>query len=39
METKLAPDFELSDLNGNAVKLSDFRRKKHILLSFLRTFS
>lgn len=31
-----APDFELSDENGNKVKLSDFRDKTHLLLVFVR---
>lgn len=30
-----APDFSLFDLNGNAVRLSDYRGKK-VLLSFKR---
>jgi peroxiredoxin len=28
-----APDFELSDEEGNKVRLSDFRGKKHVLLA------
>lgn len=43
MRTKLfkgqeAPDFELSDLNDNRVRLTDFREKKVIVLAFLRGF-
>jgi peroxiredoxin len=43
MRTKLfkgqqAPDFELSALNGESVRLSDFRGKKVIVLAFLRGF-
>ena len=34
----LAPDFELNDVQGNPVRLSDFRGKKPIVLSFLRGF-
>jgi peroxiredoxin len=34
-----APDFELLDLHGNKVRLSDFRDKKHVLLVFNRGFS
>jgi len=34
---ELAPDFELDDLQGNSVRLSDFRGKP-VLLSFLRGF-
>jgi peroxiredoxin len=33
-----APDFTLADLNGQDVRLSDFRGKKHIVLAFLRGF-
>lgn len=31
-----APDFILPDQYGNAVKLSDFRNKRHVLLIFVR---
>ena len=34
-----APDFELLDWNGNTVRLSDFRDKKHVVLVFNRTFA
>ena len=34
----LAPDFELNDVPGNPVRLSDFRGKKPIVLAFLRGF-
>jgi peroxiredoxin len=33
----LAPDFELQDIDGNIVRLSDFRGKP-VMLSFLRGF-
>ena len=33
-----APDFELEDLNGRVVKLSDFRGKKNVLLVLNRGF-
>ena len=33
-----APDFELSDLQGNVIRLSDFREKKIVVLAFLRGF-
>lgn len=29
-----APDFTLTDLDGNQVSLSSFRQKKHVLLEF-----
>jgi peroxiredoxin len=32
-----APDFELKDVQGNSVRLSDFRGKP-VVLSFLRGF-
>jgi cytochrome oxidase Cu insertion factor (SCO1/SenC/PrrC family) len=33
-----APDFTLEDFNGNAVRLSDFKGKKHVLLVLNRGF-
>lgn len=33
-----APDFELDDVNGVRVRLSDFRAKKPVVLAFLRGF-
>ncbi len=33
-----APDFELDDINGARVRLSDFRGSKPVLLAFLRGF-
>ncbi|MBI5569161.1 MAG: peroxiredoxin [Desulfomonile tiedjei] len=30
-----APDFSLPDISGNAVKLSEFRGKKNVILSFI----
>jgi peroxiredoxin len=33
-----APDFELSDLDGHRICLSDFRGKKIVVLAFLRGF-
>lgn len=35
---ELAPDFELEDVNGKLVRLSDFRDSKPIVLAFLRGF-
>jgi peroxiredoxin len=34
---ELAPDFELKDVGGNAVRLSDFRGRP-VMLAFLRGF-
>ena len=34
-----APDFTLPDLDGNPVSLSDFHRRKNVLLVFNRTFA
>jgi peroxiredoxin len=33
-----APDFELTDVQGNAVRLSDYRGESHVLLVFTRGF-
>ena len=33
-----APDFTLTDFNGNKVSLSDFRESKNVLLVFNRGF-
>ncbi len=33
-----APDFELADLNGRQIRLSNFREKKVVVLAFLRGF-
>lgn len=35
---ELAPDFELTDVDGNLVRLSDYRGNKTVLLAFLRGF-
>ncbi|TAH48122.1 MAG: redoxin domain-containing protein [Chloroflexota bacterium] len=37
MET--APDFTLTDTNGDEIRLSDFRGKKFVVLTFLRGFA
>ena len=33
-----APDFELLDLDGDQIRLSDFRGTKIVVLAFLRGF-
>lgn len=33
-----APDFSLPDLNGKQVRLSDYRRRKNVILVFNRGF-
>lgn len=33
-----APDFELEDVNGNRIRLSNFRGDKPVVLAFLRGF-
>ncbi len=33
-----APDFELTDVQGRAIRLSDYRGKKRVILSFTRGF-
>ncbi len=35
---KTAPDFELDDINGNKIHLSDFFGKQNVVLVFLRGF-
>jgi len=35
---KPAPDFTLTDFNGNEINLSDFQGKKNVLLVFNRGF-
>ena len=35
---ELAPEFELKDVKGNLVRLSDYRGGKPVLLAFLRGF-
>jgi peroxiredoxin len=35
---EIAPGFELMDVHGNLVRLSDFRGSKPIVLAFLRGF-
>ncbi len=33
-----APEFELQDWNGDTVRLSDYRDRKHVVLVFNRGF-
>ena len=33
-----APDFTLDDYNGNPVSLSDYKGKKHVILTLNRGF-
>ena len=35
---ELAPDFELEDVEGRKIRLSDYRGQKPVLLAFLRGF-
>jgi peroxiredoxin len=35
---EFAPDFELENIHGNLVQLSDYRGRKPIVLAFLRGF-
>jgi peroxiredoxin len=35
---QLAPDFELTDVAGRAVRLSDYRGSKNVVLVFTRGF-
>ncbi len=37
--SEAAPDFELTDLDGNKVRLSQFRGHKHVVLVFTRGFA
>jgi peroxiredoxin len=35
---QVAPDFELTDVQGRTVRLSDYKRKKNVILVFTRGF-
>lgn len=39
MKDETAPDFNLTDTNGNEIRLSQYRGKKNIVLTFLRGFA
>jgi hypothetical protein len=34
----LAPDFELEDINGRKIRLSDYRNQKYVVLVFYRGY-
>lgn len=36
---EIAPDFVLTDTKGQEVRLSDYRAKRNVVLSFLRGFA
>jgi peroxiredoxin len=38
LDTLTAPDFALEDTQGNLVRLSDYRGRKHVVLVFTRGF-
>lgn len=38
LATETAPDFILMDTQGNAIRLSDYRGRKHVLLVLNRGF-
>jgi peroxiredoxin len=38
VESKPAPDFEISDSEGRKVKLSSYKGNKHVVLIFNRGF-
>jgi peroxiredoxin len=38
LDTLTAPDFALRDTQGNLVRLSDYRERKHAVLVFTRGF-
>jgi len=37
-KNELAPDFELTEINGITIRLSEYRVQKKIVLAFLRGF-
>jgi len=38
LDGAMAPDFELTDTDGQMVRLSDYRGRKHVVLVFNRGF-
>ncbi len=36
---EVAPDFELTDVNGKTIRLSDYRGRENIVLVFNRGFA
>lgn len=39
IESPIAPDFALPDTDGNVIRLSDYRERKHVVLVFTRGFT
>ncbi len=35
---QVAPDFELTDVQGRSVRISDYKGRKHVVLVFTRGF-
>ncbi len=35
----IAPDFTLTDIHGQSVRLADFRNRQHVVLVFNRGFA